>query len=99
MSNAKNKATRFLSLVMVFAMMLGLIPVLQQNADAVYTDDNSFRLTLTPMYGNCYLKPEGAGDANSYRKGTESDIQTIDQPHQWLVSFTVYKNFTQFLGV
>lgn len=81
MSNAKSKATRFLSLVMVFAMMLGLIPVLQQNADAVYTDDNSFRLTLTPIYGKTYeikdgnvvYMPKGNGDANSWRYGTAND--------------------------
>ena len=74
MNKTKKISTKAMSFLVALVMMIGLIPTLQQDTGAVYTDDNSFRLTLTPLYGNCYMKPEGAGDANSYRKGTESDM-------------------------
>ena len=74
MNKTKKISTKAMSFLVALVMMIGLIPTLQQDTGAVYTDDNSFRLTLTPLYGNCYMKPEGAGDANSYRTGTESDI-------------------------
>lgn len=69
----KDIGKRLFSFLLAVILTLGLVPVLQKDADALYSSDNNFRLSFYPLYGNAGADKEGAGNATTYRKGARID--------------------------